>query len=412
MVQDFFKYLSESTNSQFVQGTIFAGILTAFYGVIKTFFPWLWKRIERLFVFTVTIEQTDELYVLVDKYISEKYPRKLKNVEAFLKTKYEDSGNSVLPEEGNNDDKKVIDEVKLRQFKDYIIVRYKNNFIKIDKGREKLEGGKSMFSSFMGSITIKGIFAKKTIISLINEINNFEKQSIIDSDEKIIKYNWDSYYWRKKFIYQSKGFNSLFFDEKEYLIEKIDWFQNNKKEFLSKGLDWYIGILIHGEPGSGKTSIAKAIAKHTGRSLYTFNLSNMSDESFLAAFNEIGNNACVLFDDIDINIPGRESTNKEQVSLQSLLSVLDGSESRSDIIILMTTNHKDKLDPALIRDGRIDYEFEINKPKKNNIEDLLEAFYNKKIILPEDFKLNKTIPKIQNICLYNDYEKALKLIQE
>lgn len=412
MIKNLFEYLYQSTNSQFVQGTIFAGLLTGLYGLLRIFFPWLGQRFRRMFVFTMTIEQTDELYVLVDKYIAEKYPGKLKNVEAFLKTKYEGESYTKVIETNDDDDHKNLEQVKIRQFKDYIIIRYKNNFLKITKDREKLDGSTTMFSSFMGSITITGFMAKNQILELIKEINNFEKQKMIGGQEKIVKYSWNDYSWRRKYIYQFKGFDNLYFDSKQMLINRIDFFENNKNTFLHLGLDWHLGILIYGKPGTGKTSIAKAIAKYTNRNLYTMNLSNMTNSQFILSFNEIGNNACILFDDVDINIPGRENKEKDQVSLQSLLSFLDGAESRSDIIIMMTTNYIEKLDPALIREGRIDFKFEMKEPNKKNIEQLLTDFYGEEVQLPEDFKINKTIPIIQNICLYNDLTTTVKLIQE
>ena len=78
-----------------------------------------------------------------------------------------------------------------------------------------------------------------------------------------------------------KNFKNLFFPEKEELIEKIKFFMDNKSWYLEHGIPYMFGLLLHGEPGCGKTSTIKAIANMTQRHIVSVPLKNIKKMSDL-----------------------------------------------------------------------------------------------------------------------------------
>ena len=78
-----------------------------------------------------------------------------------------------------------------------------------------------------------------------------------------------------------KNFKNLFFPEKEELIEKIKFFMDNKSWYLEHGIPYMFGLLLHGEPGCGKTSTIKAIANMTQRHIVSVPLKNIKKMSEL-----------------------------------------------------------------------------------------------------------------------------------
>ena len=90
---------------------------------------------------------------------------------------------------------------------------------------------------------------------------------------------------------------------------------------------------------------------------------------------------------------------------------MDGAFSKYGIITIMTTNHFDKLDPALIREGRIDMKVKINNPEIDMVEKYLSIFYDTEIKL-DNYKNSISMSKIQEICLENknNLEETKKIL--
>lgn len=404
-INEIYQYVVTALNeSEFAQGGVVIALLTATWQTIKYLPRIVLPRIERLLIYSTTIEQSDELYSLINEWIAINYPSKLRNTEAFLDEHYGAGYLRTIPmaedeEDEEGKEEKLEDIVKFRQHDDYIIIRYKGNIIKINKSREKLEAADSFLTAYMGRLTIKGIFAKKQINSIIKESLKLKPKEEIS----LKKFTWDGSYWNKEYTLTNKSIETIFFPGKDKVLERIDLFSNSKKLYKKRGLDWYLGMLFYGPPGSGKTVFAKALAKYTKRDLYSINISSIAtDGEFMRSFSRISSNSVLLLDDIDVCIPKRNKKKDRTVSLSTLLSCLDGANSKSDIIVIMTTNYIDKLDPALIRKGRIDLKHEISYPDKECIENYLQAYYDKKPKALQDLDFNKPMVEIQDICLTSE----------
>jgi chaperone BCS1 len=159
--------------------------------------------------------------------------------------------------------------------------------------------------------------------------------------------------------------------EKEHLIEDVKNFRASKQRYARLGIPYHRGYLLYGPPGTGKTSLVSALAAHFGLSIYVVNLTDFADRSLMNAVNLVPPNSVLLFEDIDCAKGGKareaavsvatgggqadKGTVTNGVTLSGLLNVLDGFYAPANVLFVMTTNHIEVLDDALLRPGRIDY---------------------------------------------------------
>jgi chaperone BCS1 len=154
--------------------------------------------------------------------------------------------------------------------------------------------------------------------------------------------------------------------------------------------------LFYGPPGTGKTSLVSALAAHFGLSIYMVNLADFSDRNLMSAVNQVPAKSVLLFEDIDC-MRGAESrvgttstggqnarvgsSTKENASTQNgvtlsgLLNVLDGFCAPHGVLFVMTTNHVEKLDEALLRPGRIDYRLFMGVASDHQKVELYRRFF-------------------------------------
>ncbi|KAH7570470.1 hypothetical protein JRO89_XS05G0111100 [Xanthoceras sorbifolium] len=149
---------------------------------------------------------------------------------------------------------------------------------------------------------------------------------------------------------------------KQALIDDLDRFSRRRDFYRRVGKAWKRGYLLYGPPGTGKSSLIAAMANYLKFNIYDLELASISSNSRLRNLLVSSSNRSILvIEDIDCSIELQDRrtvdrNNNSQLTLSGLLNFIDGlwSSCGDERIIVFTTNHKDRLDPALLRPGRMD----------------------------------------------------------
>ena len=188
-------------------------------------------------------------------------------------------------------------------------------------------------------------------------------------------------------------------EEKEELQEIVEFLKNPKK-FTDMGARIPKGVLLVGQPGTGKTLLAKAVAGEAGVPFFI-----ISGSDFVEMFVGVGasrvrdlfeqakkNAPCIIFID-EIDAVGRQrgaglggGHDEREQTLNQLLVEMDGFSANEGVIVLAATNRPDVLDKALLRPGRFDRQIVVGSPDVRAREQILEVHSRKKK-LAEDVDL-------------------------
>lgn len=174
-------------------------------------------------------------------------------------------------------------------------------------------------------------------------------------------------------------------NKKKEIMDDLDQFRKGKDYYAKIGKAWKRGYLLYGPPGTGKSTMVAAMANYMDYDIYDLELTTVKTNTDLRKLLiETTSKSIILIEDIDCslelsgkrkqtkkeneegeekkNVPGEEKDESSKVTLSGLLNFIDGlwSASAGERLIVFTTNHKEKLDPALIRRGRMDKHIEMS----------------------------------------------------
>ncbi|KAI3722820.1 hypothetical protein L2E82_33934 [Cichorium intybus] len=178
--------------------------------------------------------------------------------------------------------------------------------------------------------------------------------------------------WKSVNLDHPANFTTLAMDSdtKEKVIKDLDRFVERREYYRKVGKAWKRGYLLYGPPGTGKSSLIAAMANHLNFDIYDLELTDVSSNSDLRTMLlGTANRSILVVEDIDCSVQlhdrevrkvattsSRLYSEEKRVTLSGFLNFIDGlwSSCGDERIIIFTTNRKDKLDPALLRPGRMD----------------------------------------------------------
>lgn len=289
-------------------------------------------------------------------------------------------------------------------------------------------------------------FELDTVNSLSNRPFYFMYDSKEDGQLHFDEYTLDN----------DRNFDNIFFDQKDDLKERIDYFVDNREWYRKKGIPYTLGLMFSGKPGCGKTSTIKAIAKYTQRHIIDVPLTKIdSCRDLMNIFygEEINgkkipmNKRIYLFEDIDTiidvlkerevkeketqavttdkgdntmilqalmskkglaNSEKSKSSSSDKLNLGFFLNLIDGVLETPGRILIISTNYPEKLDRALVRPGRIDMKIHMEKCSKQMIRDIIYHYYEEDLkeldnplsnsIVDELYSRDVTPAELYQIC--------------
>jgi SpoVK/Ycf46/Vps4 family AAA+-type ATPase len=277
------------------------------------------------------------------------------------------------------------------------------------------------------TITLKESENSETIQKFLDQrVHEFSEKVKNDPNRYIYMYSAKNN--PTSFLFNTtKHFDNMFFKQKDILRNAIQTFMNGYEIYEKTGMPYTLGLLFSGEPGTGKTSAIKAIAHEMDRNIVKIPLSSVYNiQDLQSIFHKHARKSLIVFEEIDcqkysnifsrnvespvaspikkakpsknsddsdddLKIVKKKSKMEPPFTLGEFLELMDGLIEYPGRIMIMTTNHPEQLDPALLRPGRVDYHITFGKMRVQDIQEMYNIWFDEDI--PEDVldKMNDNV---------------------
>lgn len=251
-------------------------------------------------------------------------------------------------------------------------VMFKRHFVWVSRIRDEVEHGANLYRErLVIRILGRDVKVAKDLISAAKITAERPPGNYI----KVHRHSYGG--WDAPTFVAGRNPNSVYLPDNQFerLAKDAEHFFNNSEWYAERGIPHRRGYLLYGEPGSGKSTTILALATALRVPVYKLSMSgNVTDDSLENLLSWTPNRCIVMLEDIDATFVKRSSTkNKDgspvkSVTFSGLLNALDGVGASESRLVIMTTNHIDKLDSALIRPGRVDVRIHYTAATDEQIE--------------------------------------------
>ncbi|KOC70783.1 Mitochondrial chaperone BCS1 [Habropoda laboriosa] len=264
-------------------------------------------------------------------------------------------------------------------------IRYKGNWIKVERTREQQTLDIQMGIPWE-TVQLTALGRDKSIY--FNILEEARQMALKEFEGKTIMYTAMGSEWRQfGHARKRRPLDSVVLDTgvAERIVNDCCEFIKNPSWYSDRGIPYRRGYLLYGPPGCGKSSFITALAGELERGICVLNLSErgLTDDRLNHLLAVAPQQTIILLEDIDAAFASREESKEmkaaydglNRVTFSGLLNCLDGVASTEARILFMTTNYLERLDPALVRPGRVDVKEYIGWCSAKQVEQMFLRFY-------------------------------------
>lgn len=236
---------------------------------------------------------------------------------------------------------------------------------------------------------------EKAALVWIEEMNaEYEKQKSVfkRKDGKLLVLTWDGCCWSDEYSTQVRKTMYLPGQTYQNVLGDLNLFYDSEKDYSRLDIPWTRTYMLHGLPGTGKTTLVYTLASQLEKDIAIIDFSSRDacDESIRKAMFKLPENTILVLEDIDSLFKERKSENTG-VTFSGLLNILDGIVKNSGLVIFMTTNFIQNIDDAALK-RRVDYYLKFDTMTPDQIESMFTRFY-------PDQDCKKFVNRVKNLSL-------------
>lgn len=263
------------------------------------------------------------------------------------------------------------------------IINYKSTLLQVERQRDTRRINLSTGTPFE-TVEITTLYSHRSVLQEL--LCESQQTALREAEEKTIIYTSWGTEWkpfgnpRRKRSLDSVILAPLL---KENLLKDVRGFLGSADWYRDRGIPYRRGYLLHGPPGTGKSSFVQALAGELDYHICMVNLSErgLTDDRLMHLLTMLPERSIALLEDVDAAFTNRRQVDQDgyrgaNVTYSGLLNALDGVAAGEERITMLTTNHPDRLDAALVRPGRVDYEAELGYAVPEVVEAMWDRFYS------------------------------------
>jgi mitochondrial chaperone BCS1 len=369
--------VSQVLQNQFLSGGIVLMLSASVIALCRKLPQQLWTWFVRRVTVVVDVSNDDPLFAWLSLWLAEHpYSRRARTLTAT--SERDDYGRSISGPTQSTDD---LPQVLFTPAPGNHLLWYKRKLVWLSRDRKDAPGKEESFSS---------VWKREVFTLRVIGRNQDAARSLLEDargvalkrrSRKIEVFSacYDS--WQRIDERDPRPLSSVFLpnDTADHIVKDVKTFLESQPWYAERGIPWRRGYLFHGVPGSGKTSLICALAGQFRMNLYILNLGNpyLTDDHLMALLSRVSARSFVLLEDVDAAFNQRDKSDeaKNKLTFSGLLNALCGAGSREGSLVFMTTNHLDRLDPALVRPGRADFRLEFGHATAEQANRMFLAFF-------------------------------------